>query len=197
VTHSYKSSFFSESGPAVSTARAGNVIGGGDFAVDRIIPDCVRAVRHGATITVRNPHSVRPYQHVLEPLMAYLMILEKQYMSGDCAGYYNVGPDDCNCVTTATLTDIFCKCWGDGAKWENRDSGGPHEANFLKLDCARIKAAFGWKPQWTVEKAVAETVRWTKAYLNGDDVRGIMDRQIAEYLTRNIQEQLFNKHTFI
>jgi CDP-glucose 4,6-dehydratase len=181
VTHSYKSSFFAENGPAVSTARAGNVIGGGDFAVDRIIPDCVRAVRCGEPIVVRNPHSIRPYQHVLEPLSSYLLIAEKQYLSRECAGYYNVGPDDCGCVTTATLADLFCAYWGDGAKWENRDSGGPHEASFLKLDCARIKTALGWKPQWTIKKAMAETVRWAKAYLNGVDVCSIMDEQIAEY----------------
>lgn len=183
VTHSYKNSFFSGSNEsAVSTARAGNVIGGGDFALDRIIPDCVRAVEAGKPIIIRNSHSIRPYQHVLEPLFAYLMIAEKQYSDDKYAGYYNVGPDDCDCVTTADLANLFCSLWEGGANLEDCSDGGPHEANFLKLDCARLKAVFGWKPHWTIEKAVAETVRWTKAYLAGDDVCNIMDEQIAEYL---------------
>jgi CDP-glucose 4,6-dehydratase len=184
VTHSYRRSFFAEGedGPAISTARAGNVIGGGDFAADRILPDCIRAVRRGEPIVVRNPHSTRPYQHVLEPLFAYLMIAEKQYQDDRYEGCYNVGPDDRDCVTTANLADLFCTCWGDGAKWQDKDSGGPHEANFLKLDCARLKTVFGWQPRWTIEKTVAETVRWTKAYLNGEEVRSIMDEQVAGYL---------------
>ena len=135
VTHSYINSFFNEMDVAVSTARAGNVIGGGDFANDRIIPDCIRAVQKGEDIIVRNPHSTRPYQHVLEPLAAYLMIVQKQYENRKYAGFYNVGPDDCDCVTTGDLVDLFCECWGEGQSWENRFMGGPHEANFLKLDC--------------------------------------------------------------
>lgn len=111
VTHSYKNSFFSDGTVAISTARAGNVIGGGDFANDRIIPDCVRAIENGTTIAVRNPYSTRPYQHVLEPLFAYLMIAMKQYNDHNYAGWYNVGPDECDCVTTGDLVDLFCKKW--------------------------------------------------------------------------------------
>ena len=118
VTHSYINSFFNEMDVAVSTARAGNVIGGGDFANDRIIPDCIRAVQKGEDIIVRNPHSTRPYQHVLEPLAAYLMIVQKQYENRKYAGFYNVGPDDCDCVTTGDLVDLFCECWGEGQSWE-------------------------------------------------------------------------------
>ena len=140
VTHSYKRSFF-DGKIAVSTARAGNVIGGGDFSNDRIIPDCVRAVKDGRVIGVRNPYSTRPYQHVLEPLFAYMMIAERQFEEMSYAGYYNVGPDDCDCVTTGELVDLFCKKWGEGAKWENRaEENAPHEANFLKLDCSKLKA---------------------------------------------------------
>jgi CDP-glucose 4,6-dehydratase len=181
VTHSYGSSFFSEGETAVSTARAGNVIGGGDFAANRIIPDCVRAALRGEPIAVRNPHSVRPYQHVLEPLFAYLMIAEKQYQDGRYAGYYNIGPDDCDCVTTAALVDLFCERWGDGVNWENCDSDGLHEANFLKLDCTRLKTVFDWKPRWTIEKAVGATIEWTKAFRDGADIRSILDEQIEEY----------------
>lgn len=154
VTHSYLNSFFADSSVAISTARAGNVIGGGDFAPDRIIPDCVRAAINGKNIVVRNPFSVRPYQHVLEPLYVYLMILQKQYEDKKYAGNYNVGPEDKDCVTTGELVNLFCQFWGNGQTWENKSDGGPHEANFLKLDCSRIKKVLGWKPKWDIIKAV-------------------------------------------
>ena len=111
VTHSYEKSFLKDMDIAVSTARAGNVIGGGDFAADRIIPDCVRAVSGGKKIAVRNPHSTRPYQHVLEPLGAYLMIAGVQYQDSSKAGSYNVGPGDEDCITTGELADLFCEAW--------------------------------------------------------------------------------------
>ncbi|WP_312642514.1 CDP-glucose 4,6-dehydratase [Hydrogenoanaerobacterium sp.] len=181
VTHSYVNSFFAESGVAVSTARAGNVIGGGDFANDRIIPDCVRAVKNNEIIILRNPHSTRPYQHVLEPLFAYLMIAQKQYEDKKYASWYNVGPDECDCVTTGNLVDLFCTAWGQGVSWENRWSGGPHEANFLKLDCSKIKSVFGWQPRWHIAEAIEKTCEWTKAWLNDHDIPLIMDQQIEEY----------------
>lgn len=184
VTHSYINSFFTENGVAVSTARAGNVIGGGDFANDRIIPDCIRAAAKHETITVRNPHSTRPFQHVLEPVTAYLMIAARQYEDGRFAGFYNVGPDDSDCVNTGTLTDLFCRAWGEGQSWESRFMGGPHEANFLKLDCSKIKSVFQWQPRWHVEEAVERTVEWTKAWLAGQDIRIIMEKQIEEYWNR-------------
>ena len=181
VTHSYKNSFFADGKVAIATARAGNVIGGGDFANDRIIPDCVRAAQKGEAIIVRNPHSTRPYQHVLEPLFAYLMIAQKQYEDGVYAGYYNVGPDDIDCVTTGSLVTMFCKAWGQGLTWENRFMGGPHEANFLKLDCSKLKTVFGWQTRWSVETAIEKTVEWTAEYLKNGEICGIMDRQIAEF----------------
>ena len=140
VTHSYKNSFFKDSDIAISTARAGNVIGGGDFANDRIVPDCIRAAKKKEDIIVRNPHSTRPYQHVLEPVYAYLMIAAKQYEDGKYAGYYNVGPDDVDCFTTGNLVDLFISKWGEGMKWIDKFDGGPHEANFLKLDCSKLKS---------------------------------------------------------
>lgn len=183
VTHSYNRGFFRNSDTAVSTARAGNVIGGGDFAPDRIIPDCVRAAAKKEPIIVRNPHSTRPYQHVLEPVTAYLMIAEKQSEDKKrYSGSYNIGPDDCDCVTTGELADTFCSAWGEGAKWENRWSGGPHEANFLKLDCSKAKTVFGWKPKWHIAKAVAKTCEWSKEWLSGGNIADIMDSQIKEYL---------------
>ena len=184
VTHSYKKSFFEDGRCAISTARAGNVIGGGDFAADRIIPDCVRAAAAGKTIIVRNPYSTRPYQHVMEPLAVYLTIAMKQYEDRTFEGYYNVGPDDKDCVTTGTLADLFCAAWGQGQTWENRWIGGPHEANFLKLDCSRVKKTFGWRPRYHVSQAVEKTVEWTKEWLSGGDVRACTDRQIEEFFMK-------------
>lgn len=183
VTHSYKNSFFADGSVAISTARAGNVIGGGDFANDRIVPDCVRAMKDGRDIIVRNPHSTRPYQHVLEPLFAYLMIAQKQYEDGAYAGWYNVGPDECDCVTTGQLVDLFCATWGDGARWINKaEANAPHEANFLKLDCSKIKSTFGWQPRWHIEQAIEKTVEWSRVWLVGGDIPAEMDRQIKVYM---------------
>ena len=184
VTHSYKNSFFSDGSVAISTARAGNVIGGGDFANDRIIPDCIRAAMKHEDIVVRNPFSTRPYQHVLEPLYAYLMIAAKQYENGQFAGYYNVGPDDVDCFQTGALVDLFVSKWGEGMKWINHYDGGPHEANFLKLDCSKLKATFGWKPRWNLDTAIEMVVEWSKCWMNGEDVRACMDRQIDVFLKK-------------
>lgn len=182
VTHSYRSSFFQDGRVAVSTARAGNVIGGGDFANDRIIPDCVRAAIKKEDIIVRNPNSIRPYQHVLEPVYAYLMIAAMQYSNSRYAAWYNVGPDDRDCFQTGALVELFVKHWGDGLKWIAIPDGGPHEANFLKLDCSKLKNTFGWKPCWNLDTAVSKVVEWSKAWQEGRNVRSVMDRQIQEYI---------------
>ena len=182
VTHSYRNSFFADGSVAISTARAGNVIGGGDFANDRIIPDCIRAAIKHEDIIVRNPFSTRPYQHVLEPLYAYLMIAAMQYADGSYAGYYNVGPDDRDCFQTGALVDLFVKHWGDNMRWINRYDGGPHEANFLKLDCSKLKTTFGWKPHWDLDKAIERVVEWSKCWVAGGDIRACMDREIKEFL---------------
>lgn len=181
VTHSYKASFLDGMGIAVSTARAGNVIGGGDFANDRIIPDCVRAAEKKAIITVRNPYSTRPYQHVLEPLAAYLMIAAKQYEDIKYADYYNVGPDECDCVTTGDLVTLFCEKFGEGMKWENKSVGGPHEANFLKLDCSKLKSVFSWKPRWHIDECMEMTCRFSKIWLENGNIPAEMDKEIKEF----------------
>lgn len=182
VTSSYKNSFFQDGKVAISTARAGNVIGGGDFAVDRIIPDCVRAAEKNESINVRNPHSIRPYQHVLEPLFAYLMIAMKQYDDIKYAGCYNVGPDDKDCVTTGVLVQSFCDAWDDGCTWKNlSEKNAPHEANFLKLDCSLIKSKFNWQPRLNVHEAIDYTVEWSKAYLNNENMNDVMKKQIERY----------------
>ena len=189
VTHSYINSFYKDMDVAVSTARAGNVIGGGDFANNRIIPDCVRAVEKKQDIIVTNPYSTRPYQHVLEPLKVYLMIAKAQYEDNEVAGFYNVGPDDRDCITTGQLVDIFVDKWNQIAnanskpiKWINKSEvNSPHEANFLKLDCSKIKKVFGWKPRWSVEQAIEKTVEWSKVYLENGNVVDCMNTQIEEF----------------
>ncbi|MEE1154868.1 MAG: CDP-glucose 4,6-dehydratase [Acutalibacteraceae bacterium] len=185
VTHSYKNSFFADNRIAISTARAGNVIGGGDFAPDRIIPDSVRSAKEKKDIEVRNPFSTRPYQHVLEPLCAYLLIAEMQYNNPKLADSYNVGPDECDCVTTGNIVDMFVKYYGEGMKWINKaEENAPHEANFLKLDCSKLKTTMKWKPVWNIEKAIEKTVEWSKVYISGEDVTEITNKQIREFLSK-------------
>ena len=187
VTHSYKSSFFADGHVKISTARAGNVIGGGDFANDRIIPDCVRALEKGEDIVVRNPYSTRPYQHVLEPLYAYLMIAKAQYEDVKFADYYNVGPDECDCVTTGELVDLFVKYTNGKIKRVDRsEENAVHEANFLKLDCSKLKSVFGWKPHWHVTDAVEKTVEWSQVWLENGNVRKCMDEQIKKFFESKI-----------
>lgn len=191
VTHCYQKSFFAKGSTggaagrcAISTARAGNVIGGGDFSANRIVPDCVRAVQSGEPIVIRNPNSVRPYQHVLEPLVAYLGIVAGQELDRSLAGWYNIGPDDKDCVTTGELVRLFAKSWGGGFSFKEGYVDGPHEANFLKLDNTKAKQRLGWAPVWDVAEAVARTVDWTRAWLDGGDAAAAacMDKQINDYL---------------
>ncbi|MCM1467388.1 MAG: CDP-glucose 4,6-dehydratase [Alistipes sp.] len=182
VTGCYIRSFLTEKNIAVSTVRAGNVIGGGDFSRDRIIPDCIRAVTDKKAIGVRNPDSVRPYQHVLEPLFVYLMIARKQYEDQGLAGSYNVGPDETDCVATKELVSCFCEMWGD-AEWINQaEKNAPHEAGFLRLDCTKLKETFHWKPKWDIWEAINKTCEFSKVWLNGGNVRTEMDREIEEFL---------------
>ena len=182
ITHSYINSFFYETDVVVSTARAGNVIGGGDFAKDRIIPDCIRAAIKQESIIVRNPFSTRPYQHVLEPLYVYLMIAAMQCEDKKYAGYYNVGPDDVDCYQTSALVDMFVNKWGDGLKWVNQYDGGPHEANFLKLDCSKLKTTFNWKPHWNLDVAIEKVIEWSKCWIQNGDISACMDKEIEEFL---------------
>lgn len=186
VTSSYIRSFFNDMPVAVSTARAGNVIGGGDFATDRIVPDCIRAAEEKKDIVVRNPFSTRPYEHVLEPVVAYLMIAAAQYENKEkYASSYNVGPNETDCWTTGDLVTLFCDTWnkktGASIKWVNEYDGGPHEANFLKLDCSKLKTTFGWEPRWDVRTTMEKIVEWSDAYLHGGDFREVMKQQIKEF----------------
>ena len=182
ITQSYNNSFFKKNGVATSTARAGNVIGGGDFSKDRILPDCVKSAIAGKEIIVRNPYSIRPYQHVLEPLNAYLTIIKNQYEDINYSGCYNVGPDDVDCITTGELATIFCKKWGDDLKWIDKyEKNAPFESNFLKLNSTKIKNTFNWEPKWDINKAIEKTVEWTKVYLECGDIINCTNQQIKEF----------------
>ena len=178
VTHCYVRSFFQDTDVRVSTARAGNVIGGGDFAKDRIIPDAVRAAEKGTPLIVRNPCSTRPFQHVLEPLFAYLLIAKKAFEDPKYAGNYNVGPDDRDCLETGHIADLFAESWGEGFSWKNVSDGGPHEAHFLKLDNTKLKETFGWNPVWDIRTAVEKTAAFHKA----EDKVSEMECEIEEYI---------------
>ncbi len=182
ITHSYNNSFFKKMGIPASTARAGNVIGGGDFSKDRIIPDCVKNALLDEDIIIRNPHSIRPYQHVLESLNAYLIIVKRQYEDINLSGYYNVGPDDEDCITNGDLATLFCEKWGHDLKWINKsEENAPHESNFLKLDSSKMKRTFDWEPRWNIEKAIEKTVEWAKAYESDEDITSCIDKQITEF----------------
>jgi len=182
VTYSYRNSFFCEKdSPALSTARSGNVIGGGDFAADRIIPDCVRAAQKKNPVIIRNPKSTRPYQHVLDCLSGYLLLVRKQYHDRKLQGSYNFGPEKSDVVNNETLVTMFCYSWGNGLTCMIKSDNGPHEAKFLKLDITKAKKVLGWKPRLNVNKAVKLTVEWSREYLTGGDIVNCMDRQIKGY----------------
>ena len=195
VTSCYKNSFLggntgkTEEGREVriSTCRAGNVIGGGDFAADRIIPDCLRAIETGKELVVRNPSSIRPYQHVLEPVVVYLELAMEQWDNAALAGSYNIGPKDQDCWTTAELVTAYYEEWekltGQHIHWEERHDGGPHEANLLKLDCRKLCENLCWKPVWNVRTALRKIAEWNCDYLAGENMRAVTQRQIDEYLS--------------
>ena len=184
VTHSYRLSFFNfPDAPAIATARSGNVIGGGDFAKDRLVPDCIRAVTEGREIIIRSPDSIRPYQHVLDCLAGYLLLAQRLCERPALAGSYNFGPDEASCVTTRGLVEKFCKAWGPEASWHAQDDHGPHEATFLQLNATKAKQALGWKPLWSVDKAVAAVVDWHKEVAEGGNATAATDRQISAYQT--------------
>ncbi|KAF0226223.1 MAG: rfbG [Erysipelotrichaceae bacterium] len=187
VTGSFVRSFLNERKIAVSTVRSGNVIGGGDFATDRIIPDCVRAILSGDSLKIRNPYSTRPYQHVLEPLYVYLTVAMQQYDDFSKGGRYNVGPNDDDCISTGTLVKLFSKAWNTKSnlnfKFEIIQNNGPHEANFLKLDSSLVKSVFNWQPKWDVKTAVEKTIDWMIAYNNKEDINCFMKNQINEFFT--------------
>jgi len=182
VTSCFVNSYFRDT-LAVSTCRAGNVIGGGDFSENRIIPDCVRAAIAGDIMYLRNPNSTRPYQHVLEPLFAYLLVAARQYEDINCSGSYNIGPSDSSTINNVELVKLFKKYWGDSFRYSSSPVDSKfHETNYLKLDCSKIKTVFGWTPKLSIEDAIEKTILWTKQWCTGGKPLEVMDEQISEYI---------------
>jgi CDP-glucose 4,6-dehydratase len=188
VTAAYRSSFFNladygDHGVALASARAGNVIGGGDWAADRLVPDCIRALLRGEPIRIRNPHAIRPWQHVLEPLGGYLLLARKLYESGGrYAEGWNFGPSDDDARPVEWIVRKMCAEWGGSASFETDHGDHPHEAGYLKLDCSKARAELGWRARWSLEKALASIVAWTLAYRDGEDMRRVCLEQIADYM---------------
>lgn len=187
VTASYRNSYFnpgnySEHGVAVGSGRAGNVIGGGDWANDRLIPDFIRAIIAGEKVQIRRPYAIRPWQHVLEPLTGYLTLAKALYEHGpDHAAGWNFGPDDSDAQNVEWITKKICELWGNGAGFEVDKNPQPHEANYLKLDCSKAKAELNWYPQWNIDKTLDSIVEWTKAYINKEDLKEVSLKQIKDY----------------
>lgn len=182
ATAAYRSSFFdSEDSPTgICTARAGNVIGGGDWACDRLIPDCVRAAMEGKPIIIRNPDAIRPWQHVLEPLTGYLKLAEKLYSEKLYSGNWNFGPGDDGCINVRKVVERFCSNW-PGSSYKVIHNNSFHETNFLKLDSSKSRTRIGWRPSWTLEKSIDMTVEWYKAYFEKQDLRDITIKQIKVF----------------
>ncbi|MFA5283582.1 MAG: CDP-glucose 4,6-dehydratase [Bacilli bacterium] len=181
VTNAYYKSFFKDLGIGISTVRAGNVIGGGDFAPYRILPDCARALKAGATMIIRNPNSTRPYQHVLEPLCCYLEIAKKQYESQEYSGAYNIGPDSCDFVTTKTIVEMFAAYFGNEFNYDIKPDNGPYEASFLSLSNTKMKKVFGWEPRIDIHKAVTMTAKWYDLFRNKKSIKEETENQIKNY----------------
>jgi len=188
VTASFRNSFFNpkaytEHGVAVASARAGNVIGGGDWADDRLIPDFIRAITAGEEVKIRSPYAIRPWQHVLEPLTGYLTLAEALYTQGaQFAQGWNFGPDDSDARNVEWITKTICGLWGDNARYSVDTNPQPHEANYLKLDCSKAKAELQWYPKWNIHKTLESIVEWNKALISGENAREITEKQIEEYL---------------
>ena len=189
VSAAYRTSFFSaagaQSGVALATARAGNVIGGGDWAGDRLVPDCLRALLADAPVRIRNPHAIRPWQHVLEPLSGYLLLARRLYEAGaEFAEAWNFGPAETDARPVAWIVERLCGLWGESAGWQLDPGEHPHEANYLKLDCSKARTRLGWSPAWNLGEALEAIVAWTRAYKDGADLRAFTLSQIETYQTR-------------
>lgn len=187
VTSSFRSSFFNPKeyknhGVALASARAGNVIGGGDWADDRLIPDFIRSITRGQKVKIRSPYAIRPWQHVLEPLSGYLTLCEKLYTAGTAfAEGWNFGPDDRDAKNVEWITKKICELWGESASFEIDTNPQPHEASYLKLDCSKAKAELGWAPEWDIETTLKSIVVWNKALLAGENMRTVTEKQIMDY----------------
>lgn len=182
VSSAYRKSFFGAEGIAMATARAGNVIGGGDWALDRLVPDILKALEKKQAVAIRNPHAIRPWQHVLEPLSGYLILAERLFEHGqqDAEGW-NFGPRDEDTQPVQWIVEQLCNSWGEGASWTLQSGEHPHEANFLKLDISKARQRLQWSPRWSLQTALDNIIDWHKAWLAGQDMRSICLQQIANY----------------
>jgi CDP-glucose 4,6-dehydratase len=191
VTSSYRRSFFQQGGPALASARAGNVIGGGDWAADRLVPDILRAFENHEPVVIRNPHATRPWQHVLEPLSGYLSLAERLYSDGQAfAEAWNFGPRDQDARPVQWIVENLAQGWGQGARWEIDSGEHPHEAHYLKLDISKAKARLGWQPIWGLSTALQKISHWHKAYLGGEDMRAFTLREIESFVRAPLDQTL-------
>jgi CDP-glucose 4,6-dehydratase len=181
VTAAFRSSFFTKDGPAVATARAGNVIGGGDWGVDRLIPDVIRAAVEGRSVPIRSPGAVRPWQHVLNPLSGYLLLAEQLWLTRDLAESWNFGPDPEDAKPVSWILERLRELWGEGLKWEQDAGPHPHETNYLRLDSTKAHQKLGWRPRWNLELALASIVAFHKGVEAGEDARALVLEQIGAY----------------
>lgn len=182
VSSAYRSSFLTAEDIAMATARAGNVIGGGDWAEDRLVPDVLRALEKGVPVEIRNPVSIRPWQHVLEPLSGYLLLAERLYAEGAAwAEGWNFGPRDEDAKSVQWIVEHLCAEWGEGASWAQQRGDHPHEANYLKLDISKACNRLNWTPRWNLDKALEQTIGWHRAWIDGKDMRKITLEQIESY----------------
>ena len=182
VTSAYRRSFFQKMGVALGSARAGNVIGGGDWASDRLVPDILRAFERQEPVIIRNPHATRPWQHVLEPLSGYLTLAERLYTEGQSfAEAWNFGPHDDDARPVQWIVERMVTSWGEGASWQQDGGTHPHEANYLKLDISKAKGRLGWQPRWNLAHSLGKIASWHKAYIENQDMRKITLNQISEY----------------
>ncbi len=193
VTSSYRSSFFNSQdyhvhGVGLASARAGNVVGGGDWAQDRLVPDCIRSLLKGEAILIRSPHAVRPWQHVLEPLAGYLLLAQRLYEGGQrYADGWNFGPDDNDAKPVEWIVKKLCAKWGQDASYEIDKGEQPHEAHYLKLDCSKAKFVLDWYPKWDLEQAIDKVITWTLAYKEKRDLKEVCLNQIEDYSNYQVE----------
>lgn len=187
LTAAYRNSYFNPEDYAkhriaLATVRAGNVIGGGDWADDRLIPDIMRAMEFGQQVKIRNPHAIRPWQHVLEPLSGYLILAQKLYEEGDTySESWNFGPNDEDVKPVLWIVEKLINLWGKDASWVMDSNENPHEAYYLKLDCSKARAHLNWHPRWHLDDALRAITDWHNAYIAGEDMREFTLNQIRAY----------------
>jgi CDP-glucose 4,6-dehydratase len=188
VASSFRKSFFNpdnyeQHGVGLASARAGNVIGGGDWALDRLIPDILKAFEDGRAVEIRSPHAIRPWQHVLEPLSGYLAVAEKLFLNGaDYSEAWNFGPRDEDAKPVQQIVESLTDSWGLGASWFLSEGEHPHEAHYLKLDCSKAKMKLNWQPVWDLQTTLTKIVDWHKAWLANDNMHDYTLAEIKDYM---------------